>query len=296
MPSAAPALSTTPVSPSDSDSNSAANFSVPRAPVPEDDLEPAPYTLIGPRQPGVPSGYGREPDRRPLIVGFTLIGLVMLVVVLGGVWWQYRDQLSLEAIFGAASPTPTPVIQPPIISTLPVRTPEPLVIKTLGDFFDQEEYQIAYTIVYNQSDSLLATAKINSYTVSRSGNQVLIEVPDYEEAALIDFTQGMVYDIAHASKQIFVDPGALHTVLDSYLIVDPAILTDLLQEGQETWDDITYRTETYPGVTAFFSNNELVYLRDDDLGIIHQVLLYSNEVSPDIFVLPPTYQIIGAET
>ena len=48
------------------------------------------------RKMGPPSGYGKATDQRPVIAGFVIIGLVLVITVVAGLWWQYKPQISLQ--------------------------------------------------------------------------------------------------------------------------------------------------------------------------------------------------------
>jgi hypothetical protein len=237
------------------------------------------------------ANYGRNTDNRPIVIGVALIIFVIIIAALGTVWWQQANLPSpeLDPAFASVNvtPTPTPAFSVPLIS-VPTRLALPAATKNFADYFNQDQYSIAFTIVSDPSDNPLTKIYTN-YTVNRSGQQVLIEAPDFNTAVLLDFDTGYVYSIDHQTQTIYLERGLMNTVLNSYIIIDPKIFTQIVTEGQETWNNLTYKTQSYPGITAFFYNNELQYLRDDDLNIVHQVIRYTTDIDPSIFILPSSY-------
>lgn len=241
------------------------------------------------RKMGPPSGYGKATDQRPVIAGFVIIGLVLVITVIAGLWWQYKPQISLPQ----STPTPTPEVTIPNLGNAPpLHTSTPLAEATLADFFKLPQYTITYNVVYNPNQ-VEPLDQVTTYTIHRNGDLFYLEAPLQEAGIMINQATGQVYTIEIKEQRIFVDHGALHTILGLYAIIGDNDLEQLLERGSESYRATVYRTEKYPGITAFFNQNELAYIRNNHTNVINQVVRYQNYCDETLFTLPnyPVYQI-----
>lgn len=240
---------------------------------------------------GVPVGYGKAIDRRPLIAGMVIIVGVLLITVLGGTYWHWQ---SLPT--PVTTPTPSPsgsVIIPTLNTNTPIRTSTPNVERTLSDYLKQRTFTMTLKVVYNPQQ-IEPLNQIDTYNLYRLEEQYYLETTEYGGySLLINMVTGQVFTIDPQQQLILVDSGALHTTLGLYAIISDDTLNKLEEKGSQSYRSIIYRTEKYPGVTAFFSNNELAYLRNDYTGVITQVIAYQNYANQELFTLPnlPIYQL-----
>lgn len=240
---------------------------------------------------GVPIGYGKAIDRRPLIVGVAIIIGVLLMTMLGGVYWHYQSSYA-----PAATPTPSPsgsVTIPTLNTNTPIRTSTPNSERTLSDYLKQRAFTMSLKVVYNPQQ-IEPLNQITAYNLYRLEEQYYLEASEQGGYnILINVATGQVFTIDTQQQLILVDSGALHTMLDLYAIISDDALNKLEEKGSQSYRSIIYRTEKYPGATAFFSNNELAYLRNDYTGVITQVVAYHNYAKQELFTLPdlPIYQI-----
>lgn len=240
---------------------------------------------------GVPVGYGKVIDRRPLIAGVVIIIGVLLITVLGGICWHYQSRPT-----PTATPTPSPsgnVIIPTLNTNTPIRTSTPNVERTLSDYLKQRTFTMALKVVYNPQQ-IEPLNHITTYNLYRLEEQYYLEIAEYSgHSLLINTATGQVFTIDPQQQLILVDNGALYTTLGLYAIISDDTLNQLEEKGSQSYRSVIYRTEKYPGVTAFFSNNELAYLRNDYTGVITQVVAYQNYANQELFTLPdlPIYQL-----